>query len=113
MSCADRRGHVAGGWTMKRRRNPIKGPGKFEGETYAARYAHENYDDDIGSVDELGWFGKFSGKIKGRGPFHIIVEETNQGFVYGKIYDTVAEFNKKWRQIEREYEKYYEQNGDE
>lgn len=52
--------------------NPIKGPGKFEGETYAARYAYENVDQSIGSVDELGWYGVFTGKIKGRGPFHII-----------------------------------------
>jgi len=30
------------------RRNPIKGLGKYEGELYAARYAHENPDDELG-----------------------------------------------------------------
>jgi hypothetical protein len=89
-------------------KNPIKGPGKFEGETYAARYAYENVDEDLGDVQTFDWYGRFSGKIKGRGPFHIIVRENNQGFVYGEFFDTEAALKKQWRRIERAYEKFTE-----
>ena len=89
------------------RKNPIKGPGKFEGETYLARYAYENPDEETGSVDELGWYGRFSGKVKGRGPFHVIVNEDSQGFVNGVIYNTEREMQRDWRRIEKEYERYY------
>jgi hypothetical protein len=95
------------------RRNPIKGPGKFEGETYAARFAYENPDEEMGSVDELGWWGKFSGKIKGKGPFHIIVREDSQGFVYGEFYDTKKELESTWARFEREYEQFYADQGEE
>jgi hypothetical protein len=95
------------------RRNPIKRPGKYEGELYVTKYAHENDDESIGDVQELGWFGRFSGKIKGRGPFHIITQENDQGFVYGKLYDTEAELNTAWDEIVAEYEKFYEGQGDE
>lgn len=94
---------------QQRARNPIKEPGKFEGELYVTRYAHENPDDEIGSVDELNWFGRFSGKVKGRGPFHIITEENSQGFVWGKLYDTEKEMMKAWHEVEREYDQFYEQ----
>lgn len=94
------------------RKNPIKGPGKFEGELHVTRFAHDNPDEEIGSVDELGWFGYLSGKIKGRGPFHIITQEDSQGFVYGQMYDSKEKLLKKWRSIEKEYERYYEQNGE-
>ena len=93
--------------------NPIKGPGKFEGETYAARYAYENPDDEIGESDALGWYGRFEGKIKGRGPFCIIVREDSQGFVYGQIYDTPKQLAAAWRRIEREYEKFYDESESE
>jgi len=93
--------------------NPIKGPGKFEGETYAARYAYENPDDEIGESDALGWYGRFEGKIKGRGPFCIIVREDSQGFVYGQFYDTPKQLAAAWRRIEREYEKFYDESESE
>lgn len=95
------------------KKNPIKGPGKFEGELHVTRYAHENYDEDIGDVQELGWYGRFSGPIKGRGPFHIIVRENDQGFVYGKLYDSEQQINADWGEIVKEYEKLYEERGDE
>jgi hypothetical protein len=93
-------------------RNPIKGPGKFEGETYIARYVHEEPDEDIGSVDELGWYGRFSGKIKGRGPFHLYVFEGSQGFVTASFFDTKAELDDAWDEIEAAYSNYYDE-GDE
>lgn len=93
---------------MKTRQNPIKGPGKYEGELYATRYAHENPDDELGDVQDFGWFGRFSGKIKGRGPFHIITQEDNNGFVYGKFYETESELNDAWDDIETEYAEFGE-----
>lgn len=89
-------------------KNPIKGPGKFEGEKYATRYAYENPDEEIGSMDELGWYGRFSGSIKGRGPFLIIVNENSDGFVTGEFFPDRKEFDRAWRNIGREYEKFYE-----
>lgn len=94
-------------------KNPIKGPGKFEGSTFAGKYAYENADKEIGSVDELGWFGNFSGKIKGRGPFHIIVSEDNQGFVYDEFFDTKEKMLKRWNKIEHAYEKFYDESESE
>jgi len=91
-------------------KNPIKGPGKFEGETYAGKFAFENPDEETGESDALGWYGKFSGKIKGRGPFHIITSEDSQGFVRAEFFDTVAQLEKAWRGIEKEYAEYYSEN---
>lgn len=88
--------------------NPIKGPGKFEGETYAVRYAYENPDEDLGDSETFNWYGRFSGKIKGRGPFYIIVEENSQGFVSGEFFDTEAQLNNAWRQLERGWAKWSE-----
>jgi hypothetical protein len=93
-----------------RGKNPIKGPGKFEGETYAARYAYDNVDEDLGDVQTFDWYGKFSGKIKGRGPFYIIVRENNQGFVYGEFFKTEAELNHQWRRIERAWDKFSDED---
>lgn len=92
------------------RANPIKGPGKFEGETYVAKHIYENNftDAEIGSVDELGWYGRFSGKLKGRGPFHVIVSESSDGFVSGEFFDTEKQMMKAWRGIEQEYENFGE-----
>jgi hypothetical protein len=93
--------------------NPIKGPGKFEGELYAGRYAYENVDEELGESDGFGWYGNFSDKIKGRGPFHIIVREDSQGFVYGEFFDTKEKMLKAWHRLEREYEKFSEESGEE
>jgi len=92
--------------------NPIKGPGKFEGETFAARYAYDNPDEDLGESDGFGWYGKFSGKIKGRGPFHIIVNEDSQGFVSGTFFDTEKQLEKAWSNLESEYADFYEDEGE-
>ena len=99
------------------KRNPIKGPGKFEGENYVTRYVYDvagdGMLDNIGSVDELGWFARFSGKVKGRGPFHVIVSEDSNGFVYGQYFPSEKALEKRWAQIEREYERYYDEGGEE
>ena len=84
--------------------------GKFEGELYATKYAYESgldsCDDEIGEVDGFGWYGCFSDKIKGRGPFHIILHENSQGFVTGSYYDTAGDLGTAWSALESEYEKY-------
>jgi hypothetical protein len=93
-------------------KNPIKGRGKFEGETYVARFAYENPDEDIGSVDELGWYGRFSGKLKGRGPFHLTVYEGSEGFVTASFFDTKAELDDAWAEIESAYSDYYDESDE-
>ncbi len=87
---------------------PIKGPGKFEGETYICRYAYDNVDEDLGESENFGWYGRFSGKIKNRGPFHLIVTENSVGFVSCAFYDSEAELNDAWALLEDEYTEFSE-----
>jgi hypothetical protein len=95
----------------------IQYPGKFEGELYATRAVWDmagdhGVDEELGSTDELGWFCKYSGTIRGRGPFHVIVSEDSQGFVHGEYFDTESEMIEAWAQIETEYNCFYtEQEG--
>lgn len=91
---------------------PIKGPGKYEGETRAVKYAHENPDDELGDVEGFGWYGNFSGKIKGRGPFHIITTEDNYGFVSGQMFPTKTAMLKKWNEIESDYSDFVGEQSD-
>lgn len=90
------------------RKNPIKGPGKFEGETYVAKWVYETSDGGIGDVQGLGWFDYYSGKIKGRGPFHLIISEDSQGFVSAEFFDTKEQMEKHWARIERAVERFEE-----
>ena len=95
----------------------IKHLGKFEGELYATRAVYDmSMDgmlDDIGCVDELGWYASYSGLIRGRGPFHVIISEDSQGFVRGEYFDTEDELNAAWAAIKDEYTKFYEANENE
>jgi hypothetical protein len=93
--------------------NPIKGPGKFEGELRIIQWVYEEPDEEVGSVDALGWYGRYSGKIKGRGPFHVIVSENSQGFVSGRTFASEKELEKVWDAILDEYDEYYEEDEDE
>jgi hypothetical protein len=90
----------------------IRYPGKFEGEMYATRAVYDMAGhgmlDDIGSVDELGWYCAYSGNIRGRGPFHVIISEDSQGFVRGEYFDTEAEMQRAWAAIEAQYERLWE-----
>ena len=88
----------------------IKNPGKFENEMYATRFAYDNADDSLGESDGFGWYGIFSGPIKGRGPFHIIVREDSQGFVYGEYFDTEEALNKAWEALGSEYSQFCEES---
>ena len=84
--------------------------GKFEGELYATKYAYESTLDgcseELGEVDGFGWYASFSDKIKGRGPFHIILQESSQGFVHGAYYDTADDLAAAWSALESEYEEF-------
>ena len=90
---------------------PIKRLGKFEGETYIVKWVYESGLDvgtGIGESDSIGWFDYYSGKIKGKGPFHVIVTENSVGFVSGQFFDSEAEMMKVWEKIEREVDAYFE-----
>lgn len=99
--------------SKRTRRNPIKGPGKFEGETYVAKWVYETSDGGIGDVDGPGWYDYYSGKIKGRGPFHLIVSEDSQGFVSATFYDTKAQMEKAWARVERGVDRFYDEQDSE
>ncbi len=91
--------------------------GKFEGELYATKYAYESTLDgcseELGDSETFGWYATFSDKIKGRGPFHIIVSENSQGFVSGTYYDTAEELAAAWQALETKYDQFCEDQGEE
>ena len=92
----------------------IKQLGKFEGELYATRAVYDmSMDgmlDNIGSADELGWYACYSGPIRGKGPFHVIISEDSQGFVRGEYFDSEETMEKAWSAIEKEYSRHYEES---
>lgn len=88
------------------------GPGKFEAcGNYAlvSKWLYETAEYGTGSVDELGWFDRFDGMIKGKGPFYAIVSESSQGFVNVVWYDTEEELDEDWEAIETMYTNFYEE----
>ncbi len=97
------------------------GPGKFEGNgnySLVAQYLYSlsldnSLDDDLGESESFGWYGKFSGKIKGRGPFYVIVSENSQGFFDATYYDTSKELEEDWTKLEEDWEKFSEEQEEE
>jgi hypothetical protein len=83
------------------------GPGKFEAcGNYAlvAQWLHEDgFDEDLGEAEWFGWYARFSGKIKGRGPFHAIVYEDSQGFVEVIYYSSANALETAWYDLETEW----------
>jgi hypothetical protein len=92
----------------------MKAPlGKFEsnGNYYhVAQYLYsvtgDGGFDEIGSVDELGWYARFDGKIKGRGPFFALLSEHSQGFFDIEWFDDLESLDVAWKGIEEEYENF-------
>ncbi len=90
------------------------GPGKFEGTgnySNVAQYLYSlsldsSLDEDLGESESFGWYGKFAGKIKGRGPFYAIVSEDSQGFFDVTYYDTQDALDAAWKLLELEYEQF-------
>lgn len=87
---------------------PIRRLGKFEGETYLCRAIYDlslegGLDDELGESEGFGWYGKFSGRIRNRGPFHVIINENSVGFVGCQFYDNEKQLDKAWRELEDEY----------
>lgn len=98
------------------RRNPIRGPGKYEGELFLTKYASEagSYDEELGDVEGFGWYGLINGlEVKGQGPFYGIISENNQGFVSGAWYKTEKEMRNKWSEIESDYEDFMSEGEEE
>lgn len=92
----------------------IRTLGKFEGELYATRAVYDlsmdgMLDDEIGSCDELGWYARYSGPIRCRGPFHMILSVDSQGSVHGEYFDSEQDLDAAWQGIESEYEAFYAQ----
>ncbi len=95
--------------------------GKFEGN-YNCLLARAIYDiimdggtdEQIGDVGELGWFGRIDlsdlnikedgEKVKG-----VIVSENDMGSFSYASYDDKEELDKNWKEIEKEYDEYFEE----
>jgi len=84
--------------------------GKFEGTNYKHvvqwlyNLAGDGFlDEELGECEGFGWYGKFSGTIKGRGPFHAICHESSQGFFSVTWINTEKRLNEVWSNIECDY----------
>ena len=92
-------------------------PGKFEGNENEA-LAEKLYeftldgqcDREIGSVDELGWYGVL---IDEHFKAYWIVDEDSNGFFSYTQYDTLFQLNKAWVEIEAMYEAFDSEDLDE
>ena len=95
-------------------------PGKFEGTHYyhVVQWLYDQagqsfLDDELGAVDDFGWYGKFSGKIKGRGPFHAICTEDNQGFFSVTWITSEAALDATWSMLETNYDDFCNEEDEE
>ena len=119
-------------------------PGKFEGELAIAEYVYklvgESWqDDEIGSVDEMGWYGLFRFKdtenkarfLKGLEEAAaeegesltpeerkfvmrlagLIVSESESGGFGVNWFTNKRELDAAWSEIQDDYEKFYEEEG--
>ena len=122
---------------MKVRGEDIRsyGPGKFSTklDSYVYQASLDGVDDEIGSVEELGWYGviwglgkegandvdeiaqKEHGEPLTKDEFDLlasaaamIISEDSQGFVNVQYFDTRGEGDEAWEAIQKEYEEYYE-----
>ena len=88
------------------------GPGKFENcgnHALVSQWVYMGgFDEEIGNSGELGWHARFSGTIKGRGPFHALVSEDNNGFVSVTWYHSEIKLNRAWDRVEEAYGGYDE-----
>ena len=82
--------------------------GKFEGngDEKLAELLYEaslngELDEEIGSVDELGWYGRFIDRVD---LLYYILTEDSQGFFSYQQYATLPELNVAWDEIEAMYE---------
>lgn len=119
-----RAGHVATSkqWMTFFEGRPMRArnPGKFEGagdlgeELYEAIGDSSFLDEELGDVEGFGWYGlmvNFEAEAEGR-TVHVIVHEDSQGFFDYEEYDTAAQARRAWKKLEREYEKFEEEAGD-
>jgi hypothetical protein len=63
------------------------------------------HDDEIGSVDELGWAGLFLME-------KAILIEDSQGFVDAEVFDTVQDVGIEWELIEKQYTEFWDAQDD-
>lgn len=89
---------------------PTRGPGKFEGELELCRVLYDfsldsGQDEDIGAVDEGGYYMLFLGltakEVGGNigGIKAAILEENEQGFVSASYYDSDVEAQAAWNAL--------------
>lgn len=77
--------------------------GKFDTEYAEQLYMEslEGFYDEIGSTDELGWFCRILADT--------ILKEDSQGFVEVLDFDSVAEADEVWKDIEKNYSVWWDE----
>lgn len=100
------------------------GLGKFEGNFNCslARALYNSsmesgFDEQIGAVDEIGWFAKFdlsdlNIKEDGVRVAGAIVNEDDNGFFTVQTFEDIGMMNREWTNIEQDYEEFYKEQGD-
>lgn len=95
--------------------DPYPDPGKFEGETWLTVQVYESSneggaDEEIGSVDEIGWYALFTNFEASDGSKrHGILSEDSNGFVSFAESDTAEEAQAEFSQIVDEYNRFDEE----
>lgn len=121
-------GMVLGGEATEHLVNP---PGKFSDSIEELLYGLD-HDQSLGSSDELGWYGLVSGLTKPEAkaaaadldiewdegdakqydwPLNAIIREDSDGFVTVNSFKANRDMMREWRDLEAEYEEYYEAGG--
>jgi hypothetical protein len=111
-----------------------RNPGKFSDSIEELLYAldHAVLDQTVGSTDELGWYGLVSDLTRPEArklaeefgvkwdnddadqydwPLNAIIREDSDGFVTVNTFKQNRDAIREWRDVEEEYERYYEAGG--
>jgi hypothetical protein len=95
------------------------GPGKFEAcndldaaESLYDQVMQSFQDDEVGSVQELGWYGLILNSGIPGAEIAIVNEDSNGFFTY-QVFDNEADAYNRWEKIQEMYEDYYEDSEDE
>lgn len=67
-------------------------------------------DEQIGSIDELGWFGLVRRQVR---PGGLVLNQDKQGFREVWITDSAGQLQARWAAIEEDYDRFYQQRDKE
>lgn len=98
-------------------------PGKYEGEPWATFALHRlDADEELGDSETFGYYSLYVNvtpsemeddegrKLLGQNErVHAILHEGSQGFVDGTFFDSAREAELHWKQVEKDYDRFMEE----